>query len=604
VAGATVQSTSGSEEHTSLHITQTTTTDEQGRFALSCPAGHVALLAMADGYAPGFASRAAPASDVEVFVAPASSIQGAIVTEEGQPVAGLSVQAQAPAVLMREATSDNAGRFTLSGLGSGVYQLRASGEGWLGDYPATVTVSTADSVRDVVITVRKSASVRGRLLAVDEAPCAHGRVHLGPGPGAAYALPIIHGISAFDGSVSFDAVPAGSYAVSISCGDSEFQPAQPLEVGNTDQSDLVWKVVPQLSIEGQVLDTHGRPVSKLIVELRTQKGSQIMSRSTASGPDGSFAFKGLSAGAYALRSPDLVEDVPVTLREWSETGLRLRAKAMGQIEIRVTRPDGKPVDRLSISASGEDGRPSDLPEELGDGRYRLGPLQAGSYAVHVGDGVNPRVRVGGPSAATVVHDRATTELALQYGGYPGRISGRVLDDLGAPIENVWVQAKPTDAQQDPLAELQQMTVISEARRSLTDLEGRFSIDGLALNATFVVSAEWPLGGQAKIEGVKADTTVDIVMQQLGSLSGTAMDPNGQPVVHLSLQISNSSTGQQRTEVVFDPAGKWQIDRITPGTVQLIANDPNGHVAVTTLDIAPKQALSGVSLQLAARRSPR
>lgn len=599
VAGAMVRTISGGEANDAIRITQSTTTDEQGRFALSCPAGHVALHATAEGYAPGIASRTAPASDVEVFVVPSSSIEGLVVAEDGQSVAGLRVLAQAPSVLMREVTSDDSGRFKLSGLRSGVYQLRASGEGWLGDYPATVTLSTADTVRDLVITVRKAASVRGTLLAEDQTPCAGGRVHLGPGR-RAYSVPVLEAIAGADGAITFDAVPAGSYEVAISCRGAEPQPAAPLEVGTENRAGLVWRMAPQLSIEGHVVDTHGRPVSKLMVELRTENRTPIMARGATSGPDGAFAFKGLSKGSFSLRSRDLEETVPVELGEWSVTDLRLRAKSMGYLRVRVTTPDGKPVDGLSVSAESSDGQASDLPEELGSGTYRLGPMQPGAYAVYASDGMNPRERAGGASGSYTVQEGATTELELRYGGYQGRISGRVLDDAGAPVENVWVQARPSDTAQDPLAELHQMTVIAEARRSLTDLEGRFEIDRLSESGTFTVTAEWPLGGQAKLEGVKAGATIELTMQQLASLSGTAVDPAGQPIAHLSLQLSNSQTGQQRTEVVFDPAGKWKLDRVTPGAIQLIANDPKGHVAVTTLNVAAKQDMSDVHLRLEPR----
>jgi hypothetical protein len=79
-----------------------------------------------------------------------------------------------------------------------------------------------------------------------------------------------------------------------------------------------------------------------------------------------------------------------------------------------------------------------------------------------------------------------------------------------------------------------------------------------------------------------------------------VDPEGQPIAHLSLQLSSSETGQQRTEVVFDPAGKWKMDRVTPGAIQLIANDPKGHVRVTTLNAAAKQDMSDVHLKLEPR----
>ena len=106
----------------------------------------------------------------------------------------------------------------------------------------------------------------------------------------------------------------------------------------------------------------------------------------------------------------------------------------------------------------------------------------------------------------------------------------------------------------------QAKVVAEARRSLTDAEGRFELNGLSESGTFVVSAQWPLGGGTRVKDVKAGATVDLVLQALGSLSGTAVDAKGQPVEHLIMQLLNEQTGQQRNDVVFAPGGKWQLER--------------------------------------------
>ena len=193
----------------------------------------------------------------------------------------------------------------------------------------------------------------------------------------------------------------------------------------------------------------------------------------------------------------------------------------------------------------------------------------------------------------------TTRVELRYGGYRGQVAGRVLDERGAPIENVWVQALPPSSKEDSRAMgLRQAKVVAEARRSLTDAEGRFELNGLSESGTFVVSAQWPLGGETRVKDVKAGATVDLVLQALGSLSGTAVDAKGQPVEHLIMQLLNEQTGQQRNDVVFAPGGKWRLDDVTPGPVQVFANDPAGNVAVANWTLAPKQALGDLRLALA------
>jgi protocatechuate 3,4-dioxygenase beta subunit len=596
VAGAAVQATSGLTEWSIRPMAHRTITDGEGRFTLSAPAGRITLLASADGYAPGFANRTAPTSGVQVILTPSSSMSGSVITEEGQPVGNITVTARTQTDSMRSATTDQAGRFALSGLSPGVYQVRALGKGWIGDSTATVTLGLADAVRDVTITVNEAVSIRGTLLAEDRSVCAHGRVHIGPGPGD-FSIPVLDAASASDGTVSLEGVLPGTYKVSVACGGPDFQPAQPLEVGTTDQSGLVWHARRQLGISGRVVDSRGRPVSKLLFELRSVNTKPVLSRGIAAGADGGFSCNGLAAGEYVLQSPHFVEPVSVQLHAQSVTDVTLVTKAVGYIAVHVVSPSGESLDSLTITATAPDGTVTDFPEEMGNGTYRLGPMPEGSYAVHASDGVNPRVQAGGPAGAIAVRAGETTQVAVTYGGYQGRIAGRVLDDLGAPVENVWVHATPSDHPGGLIAELQRIKVEVEARRRLTDAEGRFEIGGLVDTGVFTVNAEWPLGGAAKVEGVKPGSSVDLVLQSLGRLAGIAVDAKGEPAVHLSVQLSNSKTGQRRNEVIFAADGKWQLDDVTPGPIQIVASDSNRNVAIANCTLSPKQTLRDLRLEL-------
>jgi protocatechuate 3,4-dioxygenase beta subunit len=596
VAGAAVQATSGLTEWNIRPMAHRTITDEEGRFTLSAPAGRITLLASADGYAPGFANRTAPTSGVQVILTPSSSMSGSVVTDEGHPVGNITVTARTQTDSMRSATTDQAGRFALSGLSPGVYQVRALGNGWIGDSTATVTLGLADAVRDVTITVNEAVSVRGTLLAEDSSRCAHGRVLIGPGPGD-FSIPVLDAASASDGTVSLEGVLPGTYQVSVACGGPDFQPAQPLEVGTTDQSGLVWHARRQLGISGRVVDNRGRPVSKLLFELRSVNTKPILSRGIAAAADGGFSCNGLAAGEYVLQSPHFVEPVSVQLHAQSVTDLTLVTKAIGYIAVHVVSPRGESLDSLTITATAPDGTVTDFPEEMGNGTYRLGPMPEGSYAVHVSDGVNPRVQAGGPAGATVVRAGEMTQVAVTYGGYQGRIAGRVLDDLGTPVENVWVHATPSDHPGGLIAELQRIKIEVEARRRLTDAEGQFEIGGLAETGVFTVNAEWPLGGAAKVEGVKSGSSVDVILQSLGRLVGIAVDAEGEPAVHLSVQLSNSKTGQRRNEVIFAADGKWQLDDVTPGPIQIVAGDSNRNMAIANWTLSPKQTLRDLRLEL-------
>ena len=522
VAGATVQAITGLVASEGRPTARAVVADEEGRFSLSCLPGHVTLMAVADGYAPGFANRTAPSGGVQVIVTPSSSMSGSVITEQGQPVANIHVTAEAPTDSMREAVSDQAGRFVISGLRHGVFQVRAMGEGWLGDYPATVTLGVADKARDVTIVVHKAVTVRGTLLAEDGSPCDYGRVHIGPRPGD-FTMPVLEAPTSLGGAVTLQGVLPGTYQVAVACRGPNFQPAPALQVATTNLSGLVWRAKQELGISGQVLDERGQPVGKFLFQLESVDTSPIVSQGVAAGADGAFSCSGLTPGTYTLQSPHFVEPVSVRLGEQSVTGLKVVAKVLGHIAVRVTTPDGEPLDSLIVSANATDGTLTDLPEEMGNGTYRLGPMTPGSYAVYVSDGVNPRVRAGGPAGATILQGGETVQVQVTYGGYRGRIAGRALDDLGAPLENVWVQAIPKDPDRGLDPELQQFKVVAEARRSLTDAEGRFEIGGLAeqrdLRREGGVAAGWIGQSRGREAGLERRRRPRVARKPIGDRGG-------------------------------------------------------------------------------------
>jgi hypothetical protein len=570
--------------------------DANGEFEITCPKGRVALRAHADGYTPVSVSRFAPSGGVELILTPAASIAGQVITEQGQPVANIRVMAAKDMTIPQYAVSDASGQFAVGNLAPGVFHLRAEGRGYIGDYEGTVTVDLAQAARDIQIVVHRSAVVEGRLVSRAGASCWPGTVHIGPRP-SDYSVPLLAARTTPEGAVTFGSVPPGTYQVSARCGDSSIQELALLEVTTRDQSGLLWKMQSELEISGRVVDRRRQPISQFILQLQPDPGTHEEPRSVITGPDGRFAWKGVASGGYGIAAPQIADPVRVTLAGRNVTDLNLVADSVGDLAVHVITSAGTPVDGLSVSAMATGGMPSNLPEELGNGDYRLAALPAGSYTVYIGDGVNPRVRAGGAAAEFAVRAGETTRVEAHYGGYRGRIVGRVLDDSGAPVDNVWVEAKPTEVDNLTGGQIQRFKMVMEAQRKLSDPEGYFELNGLAEDGTFVVSAERPLGGETKVDNVKPGTNVNLVLQALGSLSGVVVDERGQPIPYFSLVLENEQIGQQRTELVVNQEGRFKIERVSPGRVQVTATDPRASKASVTWALAPKQQLADLRLQL-------
>jgi protocatechuate 3,4-dioxygenase beta subunit len=601
VADATVRVMFRTDE-APLGVKQHTKTDDQGRFALTCQAGHVHVVATAEGYAPGEVGRSAPSKSVELILTPAATISGRVETPDGAPLAGIVVIAQDQLARVQQSTSDMEGRFRIDSLVPGIYQLRAVGDRWLGQAEETVAVDLGESADGVLLVLQPGARVSGTLTDAADRPCSDGRVFIGPHEND-ISVPALHEIADPNGVVSFDAVPKGSYQVTAVCTHGEQpQVLSSLMVEDGDLTGLTWQVRRMLTISGKAVDDAGEPVTALGLELADSQGEPAgpMVRTDAKGE---FVFRSLSPSGYVITAGDLITPVSVDLSAGrDQSDVKILADRLGDVVVRVLDPAGEPVDGLSAFTVTAEGYPSVHAKPAGDGRYLVGPLRAGSHALYADDGTNPLVAAAGSSREVQVRAGETTHVDVRLDGAFGRITGRVRDQAGAPLANVWVRAEPADTQQDGERNVTRWPTFPPRNRVLSNTDGTFELDRLREDATFVVVAERPLGGRAKLESVQAGEDVEIVLESLGSIAGTAVDASGAPVQNLMLQFRNERTGQSRAEQVRTEGGVWRLDDVTPGPVELLASDLRAQdaLAAMTLQLSPSQRLDGVRLELRPR----
>lgn len=599
VAGATVQASA--EFGVAEAMVQVTTSDDSGRFALSVPPGAVRVLAIADGYASADVSRHAPASDVRLVMTPPASISGTVTTLEGQPVSGVEVIARGvqPGSSDRAVTSSE-GQFVLSTVRPGAYQLTAQGPGFRGEYPGTVTVDLLQSVSGLVIAVDPAREVRGTLR-VGERPCEPGEVYLYPGDGA--DLPRLYARANHDASVVFNAVPSGRYQSTSRCGDFGFTPGPNIEVRGTDVVGVEWQVNPGVDLSVRAVDPNQRGVAGARLYLRSPDAkpgeAAPGSRDGQTDENGRCVFRGLREGAYRLSSPSLSEPMTVTVAADAPGEVTVQLNPVGFAVVSVRRPDGTPNDEVAVSMVPVEGGPSGaLGRAQGSGLYRLGPMPVGSYRVQVRDGVNPMAAVGEETPVEVLLNE-TTEVEVTYGGHEGRISGVVVDSEGNPLPGVWVTAAP-DGQSDGFGEMLMPTTQASARRIITDSLGAFEVPELDPNGSFVVIAERSLGGQTRVHNVKVGQDVRIQIQDTGSLSGVVVGTDGQPVPAFNLIVTNREAAQTVARAFVDPSGRWRVDDVAPGRVQVAATvATTGEVGQTSTPLGAGQTVQDLRLELTA-----
>jgi len=355
----------------------------------------------------------------------------------------------------------------------------------------------------------------------------------------------------------------------------------------------------QRLISGRVVDRSGKPVERLVVGLLDAQGRPLDRPPVQTDSEGGFNFRAVAPGNYSIDSSQLSAPVRVVVPAHADvTGLTVLADAVGRIHVRVVDGIGEPVDGLAVYAAADQNLPSLSGQQRGGGAYTLEPLRVGRYTVFVDDSINPRLRAGVDGTAVEVRAGETTQLQVTFDAQHGRVTGRVVDELGAPLANVWVHAQATDTGGVSAQRVQSLLHrLNDSRRRLTDDDGRFELEGLAERGTFTIIADRPLGGRAQLESVQPGTHVELVLAGSGAIAGSAVDAEGNPVRQFSIQLFNRSTGQRRSEIIADPAGAFELDDVTPGPIQIAAIDPQENIATLAHELGPRQRASGLRLVL-------
>lgn len=637
------------------HETTVTNSRPDGSFSVWTANGPITVLAEAREYASVRVAHVAPSRDLVLRLTPESIVSGRVVSEDtGTPVAGVRVRAIWPGTwndpTQPSATSDSSGLFEIRGLEPGRYTLVGEGVGWRGESNHPLEVGLAKVVEGVTLVVSTAAVVTGRVVrrGSDE-PCSRGRVTLGPEGGAASprnatlartpGVPVVVGQLEADGTVRFDAVPAGSYHVEVQC--TDFVNAEgptTLEVGRDPTNGLVWKVDRGARVLVRALDESGQPAANVNLFLREgppQGGAPRVGAGPRPAPlqsfvtsaEGTYELTGLAPGLYTIEPSPERRGPPaaVDARMSDNVEVTVHLEGRGWIFVTVRTPEGTPVDQAEVRAapaaedaalasSGSNGklamaRPSTagpaapplnfLAAGIGDGRFQIGPLAPGAYRVTASDGINPPREASDWSQGTVRVGTGSVraEVILRRGG---SLTGRVVDRSGQPLPDLWVTADCTSmAGMTGRPGLVRSTLRpGAAGRTMTDTEGRFRIDRIASDARCTLRADQSAdGGVGIARDVRPGDDALITMPELGSLSGTAMAPDGTPVTRFQVSV-RSSEGMTRTETLTARDGHWSLSRVVPGRMVVLAYDPSlgDAQAQARVDLAPGERRDGVELQ--------
>jgi hypothetical protein len=463
-------------------------------------------------------------------------------------------------------------------------------------------------------------------------------------------VPSLQANIAADGRVHFRAVPAGRYHAVVRCVDALLHEGPTtVDVERKDVGGLVWRVDVGARLVVHFVDESDRPVAGargVILFPARRPEEQRTAMGLLADADGKTEYPGsLYPGRYTIR-PDGGYDgdpVDVDLRDGKDqVGATLRIRGRGSILVTVQTPEKEPVDDVTVSAvriaetataagpaaagasstpeasratpavapsvASKEGPPSALAGSLnavalGNGRFRVGPVTPGRFHLRVSDGVNPDPS-GQPDGRLVEFRTGVVEttITLQRGG---SISGRVVDASNQPMPNVWVSAdcRPRE-QSSPLDAIFRHPppgFAAAGRRVVSDPEGHFTLGGLALGVPCALRAEEPFGAIGlKTDARAGGEDATISLPALGTIAGTAATTSGEPIERFAISVTESRTGGSRFEAISAPGGRWRLENVLPGSLQISA-DSTGTFASLQADLAPGQSRSDLALTFRSAR---
>ena len=336
---------------------------------------------------------------------------------------------------------------------------------------------------------------------------------------------------------------------------------------------------------GRVVDrTSGQGVANADLTFTGANGTVTIK----SGDDGSFELAPPNAGDYTLSqvvadgylayAPDKVmEGVHVTLaRDRAVRGLVVYVAPAIDVQARVVDELGHPVAGATVSVIGDPG---------------IDPADAswtsdrdGTFTFHAAEGAVLEAVAGERRGWARVDANMLLgkHVQIAVARVPARvqvISGHVLDDAGAPLENVLVHAYPSK-------EMNEKNTGSETHPpafAYTDATGTFELRGLDKRA-YELDAEMEGRATALAKRVPSGThDVKLVLSTGEVLAGVVVTADGTPVPAYTLMVSHRD-GAARDAIfartIVDPDGKFAV-RVAPGTYDLDA-EASGYAPGSTI----------------------
>lgn len=360
------------------------TTDANGEYRIEAvPLGETTLNFQKKGFQPLRKGVAVESGEVraDVRLETGKVLSGRVVTEVGAPVAEAEVRAWSMAAgsVGANTRTDSSGRFTLDGLGSGVYEVRALRRGFM---ETTLPDVDIDRAGELTLTLRTGATISGRILGLDLSREASPLRVAAAGAG-------IQSTGSVDqtGAYRIEGAPVGKIGIRAFTTGSTRRSTELAEIetenGGSYSVDLEFK--EHNTIHGRVT-LNGAPLRGGNIAVTRRGGPRVTVTGTI-GDDGSYVLPGVPTGQYSVNVFNPIAGVEystirdITRSETIDIDMR-PASLVAQISDATT---GDPLANAELSLQPFPVSQTSRPNARSglDGRLLLENIAPGEYGVTV-----------------------------------------------------------------------------------------------------------------------------------------------------------------------------------------------------------------------------
>lgn len=530
---------SGGWVETSSRSWEPTQTSEDGSFLIpGLRPGRYTVTADAEGLLRARLKVTAPSSDVRIVLRDGGTIRGRVIDKHSrEPVETYWISWRRYDVTREDEETHNGGRFALTGLPSGLYNVEVRAPGYAPAVVKDIRVEAPHETDEVLVELVKGTTLAFTVVSADDNSAVIGAriVPISEWDVEQDALEVTTGE---DGTCTFEHLRSRTYRFVVR--HEEFA-AQLVTVNVTAQDELKNVEVlldKGLTLHGRVVTRDGQaPIQGAQVSL-TEEGRFRASFTTTTDPEGAFSLTKVPPGHHTVQAAHagyaFASLEQIFCRDFDEE-LTIELGPAVHLVVEVANADGTPHEGAGVmifspDVSGLGG----LTDQ--EGRYVLGGCPPGRYHVRVGE-----AHKKGMGAFKQVDVPAGKETVLRFVlGGGARVHGTITLD-GRPMEEMYVYVWPKEVTAN-------RTDYTWGLNCSTDAHGRYSIPGLqpgeydlriwldhAADTTGAVSGRGRNAVRRPFTFGTEDLELDI---ELGgdSVVGTVLDQAGTPLQDANVSI--------------------------------------------------------------------